>query len=127
MSDKPEPEVRRIADKIARYEVNVILALVTGLLGVIIYFYGSMPEKISALTHSVDQLAHAVETTNLKLNRLQDDVADLKATQPVAQSWRERQLILEGKVDRHTEQIGQIKKDVDDLKKPLPWMRGPAK
>ena len=109
------PSERRLSDRIARWIEVLLLSMTTGLLGIVVYFYGDMPKRI-------DELTRAVEITNIKMGHMQSQLNNLEDAQKVSQNWRDRQVVMESKVERHTEQINGLNRRVEDLEKPIPWL-----
>lgn len=103
---------RRLSDKVSRWIEITLLGFITSLLGVIVYFYGDMPKRMSELVNITSQM-------QLEIVYLKEEVRDLKDAQRVSQSWRERLVDIEKQVDRNTQQNIQQDKRLDKLEEPF--------
>lgn len=105
---------RRLADKITRYLEAVLLALMSALLSIIIYFYGGIPKQINELVNMMGAM-------QLEMRYMQTEVRELKETQRLSQTWRERQTDLEKQIDKAEAQLKDHEKRIDKLETPF-WI-----
>lgn len=74
----------------------------------LVKLYGNLPEESRATRE-------AVAVIQADVGFLKTMVGEVRAAQPVAEAWRERQVKLEARIERHDAEIVDIKQRVSRL------------
>lgn len=92
---------RRLADVVARWATAAASVLAAGLLTIVVYFYGSMPEEIRAMRESM-------AVVQVELRVVKEEQRELIDANRVNQNWRERLVTVESKVERLEQRVNRI-------------------
>lgn len=95
---------RRLADQIARWSTAAASTMAALLLGVIVFFYGSLPRDISQIRE--------------QLVEVRTEQRQLIDANRVNQSWRERLVDVEKAQDRHAGTLQSHERRLDRLEEP---------
>lgn len=111
---------RRLADRISRWIEVVLLAAISALLSVIVYYYGGLPKQLNDLVTLSSNM-------QLELGYLKEEVRELKDAQRVSQGWRERLVDLESRVQRNQDKNAEQDARIERLEQPFGMFRSAPK